>query len=316
MKVFLSHISEEAPLGSVLKQWIQTTFLGQIDVFLSNDSASLPIGTKWLDKIDRAMREADMLLILASSHALKRPWINFEAGLGWAREIDIIPLCHSGQRRSKLPPPLSEFQAVDLHSKTSLRDFFRRLGEKVNASQLPRISYESLSAEIEVAIEAGLRKKKQNYDGISVQLLQQYGTIFQGEDLRGKVGEVLNDSEAINGRCRFVNLMGFRDHLVYGPYEVLDEPGDYIAFFRLKIGEEYPEGAVLLLDVFGDGEYSSRVVTGEEFLQRGRYQVFGVRFTTQGGKKKEYRVLPLLPFGKIWVDLVARAKLSSLPVEE
>jgi TIR domain-containing protein len=316
MKVFLSHISEEAPLGAVIKQWIQSTFLGQIDVFLSTDSTSLPPGSRWLDKIDQAMTEADMLLILASPQALKQPWINFEAGLGWAKRIDILPLCHSGQRRSKLPPPISEFQAVDLHNVASLKDFFQRLGEKVGATKLPRISYESFANEIEAAIVTGFRRKLQNYDGRSVEFIQKHAKLFQAEDLKAKIGEIKEDDEAVNGRCRFASLMGFRDHVVYGPYEVLNEPGDYIALFRIKIGEEYPEGPILLLDVFGDGEYANRIVSGEEFVQRARYQVFGLRFTTQGGKKKEYRVLPLLPVGKIWVDFVARARLSDLPAEE
>jgi len=314
MKVFLSHISEEAPLGAALKQWLQSTFLGQIDVFLSTDPASLPPGTDWFDKIDHAMNEADMLLILASPQALKRPWINFEAGVAWARRIDILPLCHSGQRKGQLPPPISRFQGIDLQSASSLRDLFRLLGEKIGASKLPRISYDILATEIEAAIIAGLQKKQQNYDGKPIEFIQQYGTLFQAEDLQSKIGDVIDDQEAINGRCRFVTLMGFPDHIVYGPYEVL-ERGDYVAFFRIKIGEEYPEVPILILDVFSDGEYASRIVSAQEFLRRLKYQVFGLRFTTEGGKKKEYRVLPVLPVGRIWVDFVARAKLTDLPTE-
>ena len=34
MKVFISHIAEEAALASVLKDWIESTFLGQVDVFV------------------------------------------------------------------------------------------------------------------------------------------------------------------------------------------------------------------------------------------------------------------------------------------
>ena len=310
MRVFLSHISEEASLGATLKQWIQSTFLGQIDVFFSTED--LNPGTEWFDEIDQAMSKADVLLILASPQSLKRPWINFEAGLAWARRIDIFPLCHSGQHRGQLPAPYSKFQAVDLQSVSSLKGLFQRLGEKIGASKLPRISYETLVTEIEAAILTGLQKKQQNYDSTSVQILQQYATIFQAEDLKAKIGDVINDEEAINGRCRFVTLMGFPDHIVYGPYEVL-EPGEYIAFFRIKIGEEYPEVPILILDVFSDGEYASRIVSAQEFLQRLKYQVFGLRFTTGGGKKKEYRVLPVLPVGRIWVDFVARAKLSDLP---
>ena len=36
MKVFISHVSEEAPLALVLKEWIENSFLGQVDVFVSS----------------------------------------------------------------------------------------------------------------------------------------------------------------------------------------------------------------------------------------------------------------------------------------
>ena len=34
MKVFISHIAKEVALASVLKDWIESTFLGQVDVFV------------------------------------------------------------------------------------------------------------------------------------------------------------------------------------------------------------------------------------------------------------------------------------------
>jgi len=40
MKVFISHISEEKELAFVLKEWIETTFLGQLSVFVSSEAKS------------------------------------------------------------------------------------------------------------------------------------------------------------------------------------------------------------------------------------------------------------------------------------
>jgi len=37
---------------------------------------------------------------------VEKPWVNFEAGAGWVRDIPVIPLCHSGIQPSNLPMPL------------------------------------------------------------------------------------------------------------------------------------------------------------------------------------------------------------------
>src|SRR5450432_37671 len=44
--------------------------------------------------------------------SVKRPWINFEAGSGWIRDIPVIPLCHSGMAPSALPVPLNLLKAA------------------------------------------------------------------------------------------------------------------------------------------------------------------------------------------------------------
>ncbi len=51
-KVFISHISEDAPLANVLKKWIDTTFTGHSETFVSSDIESLPAGTEWMKKVD------------------------------------------------------------------------------------------------------------------------------------------------------------------------------------------------------------------------------------------------------------------------
>ena len=55
MNVFISHISEEAHIAKVLKEWIESSFLGQCDVFVSSDKEDIPAGSKWLDQIDTAL---------------------------------------------------------------------------------------------------------------------------------------------------------------------------------------------------------------------------------------------------------------------
>jgi hypothetical protein len=55
MKLFISHISEEASLALVLKDWIESSFAGQCQVFVSSDKDDIPAGSRWLDEIDKAL---------------------------------------------------------------------------------------------------------------------------------------------------------------------------------------------------------------------------------------------------------------------
>jgi len=95
LNIFISHISEEASIAEVLKDWIESTFLGQSEVFASSDTDDLPARNKWIDEIDQALDSAVAFLVLCSPASLKRPWIHLETGWGWIKGLPIIPICHS-----------------------------------------------------------------------------------------------------------------------------------------------------------------------------------------------------------------------------
>jgi hypothetical protein len=152
MKVFISHISEEAPLAHVLKEWMEGSFPGLIEVFVSSDIHDLPGGRKWLDEIDTALQDAQLFLVLCSPHSLPRPWINFETGCAWIKRIPILPLCHSGQAKGNLPPPISEFQALEVEDPSFIGDFLSSLAEHLSISKLPRIDQRAMKDEIGSAL--------------------------------------------------------------------------------------------------------------------------------------------------------------------
>ena len=139
MKVFISHISDEAPLALELKDWIESSFAGQCDVFVSSDKDSIPAGSKWLDKIDEALNEAKVFIVLCSSSSLSRPWINFETGCAWIRTIPVIPICHSGQKRNMLPAPISAFHALELENSDFVNQLLSSLAKQLGFSKVPRV---------------------------------------------------------------------------------------------------------------------------------------------------------------------------------
>lgn len=108
--VFISHITAEKEIALSLKRLVDEAFMGMIDVFVSSDPKSIAMGGRWLNEITQALKACAVEIILAGPKSIQRPWINFEAGAGWIRDVPVIPICHSGITPATLPPPLSSLQ--------------------------------------------------------------------------------------------------------------------------------------------------------------------------------------------------------------
>lgn len=139
--VFISHITEEKEMALELKQLIEESFLGMLSVFVSSDENSISSGSRWLDNITSALGNCAIELILCSPKSVKRPWINFEAGAGWIREIPVIPLCHSGMEPSSLPVPLNLLQAAKISEMSNLKLIFPVLASAIGA-KCPNVMFD------------------------------------------------------------------------------------------------------------------------------------------------------------------------------
>jgi TIR domain len=131
--LFISHIAEEKELAIAFKELVEGQFLGMLDVFVSSDEDSIAMGQRWLDNITLALKSCKIEIIICSPQSIRRPWINFEAGAGWVRDIPVIPLCHSGIEPSQLPMPLNLLQAAKAAEVSSLKLVFPVLASALGA---------------------------------------------------------------------------------------------------------------------------------------------------------------------------------------
>lgn len=138
--VFISHITEERNLAILVKELIETSFLGMLDVFVSSDEHSISLGQRWLDSITGSLKNCNIEIVLCSPKSIDRPWINFEAGAGWIRDIPVIPLCHSGMEPAKLPLPLNLLQAAKVSEVSSMKLIFPVLAQSIGA-KVPAIDF-------------------------------------------------------------------------------------------------------------------------------------------------------------------------------
>jgi hypothetical protein len=115
-EVFISFIHEEAGFAKAVQAFI-TQILGvEAKPFLSSDKFQVYAGEKWLEKIMEELKQAKVVILMLSEESVKRPWVNFEAGAAWTRNITTIPVCFGGLSKEDLPKPYSSLQAVDLAS--------------------------------------------------------------------------------------------------------------------------------------------------------------------------------------------------------
>jgi hypothetical protein len=145
--VFISHICEEREIAIAFRELVSSSFLGLIEVFVSSDEHSVAMGQKWLNNITQALQTCAVEVVLCSPQSVKRPWINFEAGAGWIRDIPVIPLCHSGIEPSTLPLPLNLLQAAKAREVASLQLIFPVLAQAIGA-QVPKVDFSEFVAKV------------------------------------------------------------------------------------------------------------------------------------------------------------------------
>lgn len=143
------------------------------------------------------------------------------------------------------------------------------------------------------------------------ELIKKCIVLYEAEHMHHKFGDVVFDKDAVNQRAWLADLSEVRDHLIFGPYEALDESGNYVAFFKMKINDNSTVKPVLLCDVIGPGG-SGRFIRGNDFDIPLKYNFFGIKFEYKDDRVLEYRVQNLaLQSRKVWVDYIAIIKQES-----
>jgi hypothetical protein len=128
--IFISHISQEKEIACALKEFLENKFLKTINVFASSHEESIQLGDEWMNTIKTSLTNCKLLIVLCSPISIMRPWINFEAGAGWIKNIPVIPLCHSGitpGKLGKLPVPINSFQGGILNNQEDIKKVFNKI---------------------------------------------------------------------------------------------------------------------------------------------------------------------------------------------
>src|SRR6266566_2732427 len=83
--IFFSHSSrDQAQLVRLKELFIEKTG-GSIDVFLTCDGQSIPLGRNWVHQIEEALEYAPLMVVFVSPNSLRSSWLFFESGFAYSK---------------------------------------------------------------------------------------------------------------------------------------------------------------------------------------------------------------------------------------
>ena len=126
------------------------------------------MGDKWLVELDGALTSADLLLVLCSPKSIRQPWIHFEFGCAWTKSLAISCLCHSGLNKIGLPQHLRTFEVLEVDDDNFMEQLFEDLAKRFGIRRLPRLSYDTMKAELRATLVSLIHTGKHDDEPISI----------------------------------------------------------------------------------------------------------------------------------------------------
>src|SRR5258706_16087192 len=90
--IFFSHSSLDKDVLGKLKNLFSEKTGGSIDVFLSSDGQSIPLGRNWVHRVEDALDSSKLMIIFVTPNSLRSNWIYFESGFAYAKKIRVVPV--------------------------------------------------------------------------------------------------------------------------------------------------------------------------------------------------------------------------------
>jgi len=254
--MFLSHRTTEVGFADLIKARLDEDFFGIVHLYYSNDITSVPVGTRWDRNLLEALCRAQVMLALCSKQSITLPWINFEIGGAAARDIPIMPLCHSGLEPEQLPASIRTTQAVRLTDAHSLERWYEALSRLI-ACRMPKIDFAALAGkftdlekiyareidEQEAAIARQTEDRSVKNPHVVCVTSQQYrelGMANEIETVLASFPEMLQH-EIVMSSTELMKVLGSQVEILHIAGYVCPRSGT-LFFSRMKLPEGVPDG--------------------------------------------------------------------------
>lgn len=154
--VFISHSSRDEKMVRRLKGLLNKKVGNTLDIFVSSDGQSIPLGRNWVYEIEKALKNSRVMFVLLSPNSIRSNWIYFEAGFAYSNDIKVIPIGILGIDLSQIQPPMSLLQGFNINSVESLNNLISVINREFSYSLEASFTYE------EYAEIFGIQRMKEN----------------------------------------------------------------------------------------------------------------------------------------------------------
>lgn len=144
--VFISHSSKDERMVRKLKEVLTKKVGNTLDIFVSSDGQSIPLGRNWVHEIEEALKNSKIMFVLLSPNSIRSNWIYFEVGFAYSKDIKVIPIGVLGINLSQIPPPMSLLQGFNINSVESLNNLISILNGEFGYSFGESFTYEEYAA--------------------------------------------------------------------------------------------------------------------------------------------------------------------------
>lgn len=114
--IFFSHSSRDKVEMNRLKESFVEKTGGSIEVFLSSDGESIPLGKNWVYRVQEGLEGAKAMLVFITPNSVDSGWIYFEAGYCFSKGIRVVPIGFLGMDFTSLGPPFGLLQGFNINS--------------------------------------------------------------------------------------------------------------------------------------------------------------------------------------------------------
>ena len=136
-EVFISWSGEKAKkYAKFLEDMLNSVFDERAATFYSGNIES---GSMWLQKINQALSESRVGIIILTKESMKKPWVNFEAGAIFKADSDhtsIIPVCVDISFKDLEEHPLRFFQSRYCFNWQDMMELFEDLNRKIGRAHV------------------------------------------------------------------------------------------------------------------------------------------------------------------------------------
>ena len=140
--IFFSHSSKDKEALARLKDLFVQKTGGTIEVFLSSDGQSIPLGRNWVRSVELGLDRAKLMVVFVTPSSLGSHWLYFESGYAYQKKLRVVPVGFKGIDLARVPPPLGLLQGFNITSEAGLDNIIAVANEEFGFTHAPQFTKE------------------------------------------------------------------------------------------------------------------------------------------------------------------------------